>query len=86
MIAYSPLGKGRIPKGRGGPFKVLDEIAAKYGKSRSQVALNWLLDHESVAVIPKAIDKAHVTENAEVVSWRLSLEDSKKLATAFAPE
>ncbi len=86
VIAYSPLGKGRIPKGRGGSFKVLDEIAAKYGKSRSQVALNWLLNHESVVVIPKAIDKEHVRENAEVVGWRLSPEDSKKLATAFAPE
>ena len=86
VIAYSPLGKGRIPKGRGGSFKVVDEIAAKYGKSRSQVALNWLLNHESVVVIPKAIDKAHVRENARVVGWRLSPEDSKKLATAFAPE
>ena len=86
VIAYSPLGKGRIPNGRGGPFKVLEEIAAKYGKSRSQVGLNWLLDHESVVVIPKAIDKAHVRENAGVVGWRLSPDDSKKLATAFAPE
>ena len=86
VIAYSPLGKGRIPKGRGGSFKVVDEIAAKYGKSRSQVALNWLLNHESVVVIPKAIDKAHVRENAGVVGWRLSPDDSKKLATAFAPE
>ncbi len=86
VIAYSPLGKGRIPKGRGGSFKVVDEIAAKYGKSRSQVALNWLLNHESVVVIPKAIDKAHVRENAGVGGWRLSPEDSKKLATAFAPE
>src|SRR5881296_4710807 len=86
VIAYSPLGKGRIPKGRGGSFKVVDEIATKYGKSRSQVALNWLLNHGSVVVIPKAIDKAHVRENAGVVGWRLSPDDSKKLATAFAPE
>src|SRR5881296_1794692 len=86
VIAYSPLGKGRIPKGRGGSFKVMDEIATKYGKSRSQVALNWLLNHGSVVVIPKAIDKAHVRENAGVVGWRLSPDDSKKLATAFAPE
>jgi len=86
VIAYSPLGQGRIPQGRGGPFKVLEEIAAKYGKSNSQVALNWLLNHESLVVIPKAIDKAHVRENAGVVGWRLSPEDSKKLATAFAPE
>jgi diketogulonate reductase-like aldo/keto reductase len=86
VIAYSPLGKGRIPKGRGAPFKVLDEIAAKYGKSRSQAALSWLLEHESVVVIPKAIDKGHVRENAGVVGWKLSPEDSQKLAAAFPPE
>ncbi|HYY90705.1 MAG TPA: aldo/keto reductase, partial [Candidatus Dormibacteraeota bacterium] len=43
VIAYSPLGQGRIPRGRGGEFKVLDEVAAEHGKSRSQVALNWVL-------------------------------------------
>src|SRR2546425_3845478 len=53
LIAYSPLGQSRIAKGRGGPFKILDEIATRLGKSRSQVALNWLLGHQSVVVIPK---------------------------------
>src|SRR5438876_2384196 len=41
LIAYSPLDQGRIAKGRGGPFKILDEIGAKLGKNRSQLALNW---------------------------------------------
>src|SRR6266516_4208793 len=45
LIAYSPLGQSRIAKGRGGPFKTVDEIATRLGKSRSQVALNWLLRH-----------------------------------------
>src|SRR5467141_2041641 len=63
LIAYSPLGQGRIARGKGGPFKVLDEIAERVSKSRSQVALNWLLQHESVVVIPKASDKKHVMEN-----------------------
>src|SRR6266436_1372974 len=43
LIAYSPLGQGRIARGRGGPFKITDEIAARLGKSRSQLSLNWLL-------------------------------------------
>src|SRR6059058_4576591 len=29
LIAYSPLGQGRIARGRGGPFKIVDEIAAR---------------------------------------------------------
>lgn len=83
VIAYSPLGQGRIPRGRGGTFKVLDEIAAIHGKSRSQVALNWILRHEGVVVIPKAIEEGHVRENAEVVGWRLSGEELRQLDKAF---
>lgn len=83
VIAYSPLGQGRISKGRGGPFKVLDEIAAKIGKTREQVALNWLLQHDSVVVIPKATDLDHVRENAQVTDWKLSREDTERLDEAF---
>lgn len=83
VIAYSPLGQGRISKGHGRPFKILDEIASKLGKSRGQIALNWLLQHDSVVVIPKAIDKNHVRENAQVTGWKLSQEDSERLEEAF---
>jgi len=83
VIAYSPLGKGRIPRGHGGPFKVIDEIAKKHEKSRSQVALNWLLSRDGVVVIPKAIDKAHVRENANVIGWKLNSEEVQRLERAF---
>ena len=83
LIAYSPLGQSRIAKGRGGPFKILDEIATRLGKSRSQVALNWLLWHESVVVIPKASDKKHVVENAAVSGWKLSTRDFQEIDKAF---
>jgi diketogulonate reductase-like aldo/keto reductase len=83
LIAYSPLGQGRIARGRGGSFKVLDEIAARLGKSRSQVALNWLLHHDSVVVIPKASDKNHVIENAAATGWRLSAKDFQEIDRAI---
>ena len=83
LIAYSPLGQGRIARGRGGPFKIVDEIAARLGKSRSQVALNWLLQHESVVVIPKAGDKKHIVENAAVSGWKLSTRDFQEIDKAF---
>ncbi len=83
LIAYSPLGQSRIAKGRGGPFKIVDEIATRLGKSRSQVALNWLLRHESVVVIPKASDKKHVVENAAVSGWKLSTKEFQEIDKAF---
>jgi diketogulonate reductase-like aldo/keto reductase len=84
LIAYSPLGQGKIPRGRGSSFKVLDEIAGKIGKSRNQVALNWVLQHDSVVAIPKASDTGHVRENAEVAEWKLDGEDYQRLAKAFS--
>ncbi len=84
MIAYSPLGQGKIPRGRGSSFKVLDVIAGKLGKSRNQVALNWVLQHDSVVAIPKAADTDHVKENAEVAEWKLGSEDYQRLAKAFS--
>jgi diketogulonate reductase-like aldo/keto reductase len=83
LIAYSPLCQGRIARGRGGPFKVLDEIAERVGKSRSQVALNWLLQHESVVVIPKASDKKHVMENATAGGSKLGAKEFQDIDKAF---
>ena len=84
LIAYSPLGQGKIPRGKGSSFKVLDEMAEKSGKSRNQVALAWVLQHESVVAIPKAADIDHIKENAEVADWKLDKEDYQRLAKAFS--
>jgi diketogulonate reductase-like aldo/keto reductase len=84
MIAYSPLGQGKIPRGKGSSFKVLDEIAGNLGKSRNQVALSWVLQHDSVVAIPKAAATDHVKENAEVAEWKLDREDYQRLAKAFS--
>src|SRR5437899_2388279 len=84
MIAYSPLGQGKIPRGRGSSFRVLDEIAGKLGKSRNQVALNWVLQHDSVVAIPKAADTDHVKENAEVTDWKLDSEEHQRISNAFS--
>ena len=84
VIAYSPLAQGRIPKGKGKSFKVLDEIAASLGNTRSQVALNWLLRHESVVTIPKAISQVHIRENATAFDWTLSVKQYEQLSQAFA--
>ena len=84
LIAYSPLGQGKIPRGKGSSFKILDEIAEKSGKTRNQVALGWVLQHESVVTIPKAADMDHVKENAEVADWKLDTQDYHRLAKAFS--
>jgi diketogulonate reductase-like aldo/keto reductase len=84
LIAYSPLGQGKIPRGRGPDFRILDEVSSRLGKSRNQIALSWVLQHDSVVAIPKAANLDHVRENAKVADWKLPGEDYEKLAKAFA--
>ncbi len=83
VIAYSPLAQGKIPIGRGESFTVLDQVASKVGKSRNQVALSWLLHNDQIVVIPKAVKKEHLKENAEVSDFRLSHDNHKLLSRAF---
>ncbi len=60
--------------------KVLKEVGAKYGKSPSQVALNWLLmASDRVIVIPGAKSPSQVEENVGAADWRMSLEDWMRL-------
>ncbi|MCS7103693.1 MAG: aldo/keto reductase, partial [Candidatus Korarchaeum sp.] len=56
--------------------KALSDVGAKYGKSPSQVALNWLLmASDKVIVIPGAKNPSQVEENAGASGWRMSLDD-----------
>jgi diketogulonate reductase-like aldo/keto reductase len=84
VIAYSPLAQGGIPRGRGAPFKILDEVADELGRTRSQVAISWLLQNPSTVVIPKAVKKEHVQENATISGTKLSSTQYEKLSEAFA--
>ncbi len=84
IIAYSPVARGQIPEGgRDGRWTVLEKIASKYGKTKAQVALNWLIVKDPVVAIPKAIRLDHVRENAEATGWKLSREDQAALNEVF---
>jgi diketogulonate reductase-like aldo/keto reductase len=84
VIAYSPIARGHIAQGgRSGQWRMLDQVSAKYNKTRAQVALNWLLAKTPVVAIPKAASLEHVRENGGAAGWRLSEEDQKALSEAF---
>jgi diketogulonate reductase-like aldo/keto reductase len=72
VVAYSPLSRGQVSRKKD---ELLDRIASKYGKTRSQVALNFLTREEHVVAIPKANSEEHVRENCSASGWRLSNDD-----------
>jgi diketogulonate reductase-like aldo/keto reductase len=84
IVAYTPVAKGLIAKGGSGErWQVLEEICSKYHRTRTQVALNWILARKSVVAIPKAVSTKHVEENACAVGWQMNRNDHDKLDKIF---
>ena len=85
IIAYSPLARGQIAMGsiQEDRWRTIDKVAAKFGKTRNQVALNWLITKKSVIAIPKSANPAHFTENLGGQGWSMQHEDYDALNRAF---
>lgn len=80
VVAYRPLERGILT---GSGHTVLDELAVKYGRTRSQLALNWLISQEKVVAIPKSSNIEHLKENLGAIGWKLSKDDFKRLGKSF---
>ena len=84
-VAYSPFARhGNAPLGPDAKKDVLDhplleELAAKYGKTPGQVALNWGLARGHV-VIPKSANKARQTQNLACFSFKLEPAEVEKIS------
>jgi diketogulonate reductase-like aldo/keto reductase len=71
--AYSPLGTGRHLAHPG-----VQAIAARTGRSASQVLIRWGLQHEFV-VLPKSVHRERIAENAGALEFTLSDADMAEL-------
>lgn len=83
LVAYSPFGSGRFPTASSKGGRILAEVAARLGATPRQVALAFLLRHESVLTIPKSAREEHVRQNAAAHALRLSPADQARLEQAF---
>ena len=78
LIAYYPLGHGKlVSDGR------LDQVCGALGKTRSQVALQWLARQETVFPIPRASSPGHVVENSGSSGWAISDEQAVEIERKF---
>ncbi len=71
VIAYRPLAKGAFADADNA---TLEEIAQRYGKTKNQIALNWLISQGTIP-IPKSSNPAHIRENVGALGWSLLQED-----------
>lgn len=78
--AYRPLQFGQLAKPG---INILDKMAAKYGKSQAQVSLKWVVSHDGVMAITKAIAPPHIKEMAETFEWEMAKDDLIALTKDF---
>lgn len=67
--AWSPLGRGSSSKDAD-----LAKMGKKYGKSGSQVALRWVIQHGCIP-LPSSSHEGHIAENMNVFDFSLSDEE-----------
>lgn len=85
IIAYSPLARGGLLGGSSRGSKLLEELSRKYGKTKAQIALNWVISkEENIVAIPKADRVEHVKEDCGASGWKLSEDDIKELNKVFS--
>lgn len=85
LVAYSPLGQGRLPGPRQPGGRELADIAVRRGVTVQQVALRFVLRHPEVFAIPKASRVAHVRDNAAAGEWALDSAEIALLEAALPP-
>ncbi|MFD0620065.1 aldo/keto reductase [Paenibacillus sp. GCM10027629] len=73
LEAWSPLMQGKLLDD-----PMLTEIAAKYGKSVSQVILRWDLQN-GVITIPKSVNPERIAQNGDIFDFELSAEDMERI-------
>ncbi len=78
VAAYSPTAKGADLE-----LPVIQDLAGKYARSASQVALNWLIG-KGIVAIPRSASAAHIADNFTALEWALAPEDAAEIDRAHA--
>ncbi len=81
VLAYYPLGHGKLSSGRIDNKPIIKKIEEKHGgKTVPQIVLNWFLSkYDFVFPIPRASDPDHVRENAGSIGWEMTPDEIETL-------
>ena len=70
----------------GSPTAAIASIAARHGKTPSQIVLRWHVKQDGVAAIPKAGSAGHQRDNLDVFGFVLPDEDMRALSALAKPD
>ena len=78
LVAWRPVQKGLLPNA-----PILEELAKKYDKTPTQVAINWLISQDNVVTISKTSSLEHLQENLGATDWQMSKVDIERIRQEF---
>lgn len=81
LTSYCPLGRAAVLDDR-----AVREVAARHGKSPSQIVLRWHVQQPGVVAIPKSGTPKHIAENLDVFDFALSADEMAALAALRRPD
>lgn len=71
--AWAPLGRGALSTD-----KFLSMMGKKYGKTASQVALRWIVQHRCLP-LPNSKSEKHLKQNLDIVNFSLTAEEMQAI-------
>lgn len=73
VVGWSPIMKGKLLQ-----VPLMIDLAEKYNKSISQIALRWHIQ-KGIIPIPKSSHYGRITDNIDIFNFQLSEEDIRKI-------
>ncbi|XP_020231588.1 methylecgonone reductase [Cajanus cajan] len=81
VSAWSPLGAYKTSYGTNTVMEspILKEIACARQKSTAQIALRWIYEQGTIAIV-RSFNKERMKQNLDIFDWELSEEESQKFS------
>lgn len=74
LAAWRPVQKGLLPDS-----ELLRELSNKYGKTPTQLAINWLVSQQNVITLSKTSNADHLKENLGALDWTMETGDIERI-------
>lgn len=78
LAAWRPVQKGLLPES-----ELLAEVAKKYNKTPTQIAINWLISQDNVVTLSKTASPQHLAENLGALDFTMEHNDIEKIRHEF---
>ncbi|SIP95546.1 Aldo/keto reductase [Rhizobium sp. RU35A] len=81
LTAYYLMADGRVPKD-----PLLQDIAARHGKTAAQVVLRWAVQQDGVIALSKTATESRLKENFDVFDFALSADEMQAIHALAKPD